>query len=262
MICAEFDRTKSAAVSGVYQYDTGQRLMMRGLPSPAELAGEDELLSGDLVTVQAQFSYAGDSQAEMRLAIWDEEKQAWMASVPDEYMTRSKDVHVYVYLYYGADAAGERAETAYEATFRPIGRPAPSGVVTESQLAQWTALKAEIEIALTRVETAASGAQEAAIGAAETAQTARQAAQQTRRAAEETQTERSGLVEAGCTAVRQTAVSGLNAGAAATASLSGGMLRIGAPRGASGAKGETGDTGPSDVQFSFDASTGTLTIET
>ena len=35
MIDAIFDRhSRSAAVSGIYQYDTGQRLRLRGLPSP------------------------------------------------------------------------------------------------------------------------------------------------------------------------------------------------------------------------------------
>lgn len=36
MIEASFgaERGSCAAVSGAYQYDTGQRLLMRGLPSP------------------------------------------------------------------------------------------------------------------------------------------------------------------------------------------------------------------------------------
>ena len=39
MIEANFEsRThKNAAIAGVYQYDTGQRLRMRGLPTPDEL---------------------------------------------------------------------------------------------------------------------------------------------------------------------------------------------------------------------------------
>lgn len=56
MIDAIFDRhSRSAAVSGVYQYDTGQRLRLRGLPSPDEMLERDTLLSGEEVTVQAQF---------------------------------------------------------------------------------------------------------------------------------------------------------------------------------------------------------------
>ena len=46
MIEASFEqgRGRSAAVSGAYQYDTGQRLRMYGLPGPDELAQRDELL--------------------------------------------------------------------------------------------------------------------------------------------------------------------------------------------------------------------------
>ena len=105
MIVASFDKNqnRTAAVSGAYQYDIGQRLVMHGLPSPSEMAGEDDLLSGDMVTVQAQFSYVGDSQSEMRIAMWDEERQAWLVGVPDEYLTRHREVHVYVFCYYGSN---------------------------------------------------------------------------------------------------------------------------------------------------------------
>ena len=62
MIEASFEqgRGRSAAVSGAYQYDTGQRIRMHGLPGPEELARRDEMLSGELVAVQAQFGYEGD----------------------------------------------------------------------------------------------------------------------------------------------------------------------------------------------------------
>lgn len=48
MIEANFEsRThKNAAIAGVYQYDTGQRLRMRGLPTPDELAEMDDFLAG------------------------------------------------------------------------------------------------------------------------------------------------------------------------------------------------------------------------
>ena len=64
MIHASFDDKshKSAAIAGIYQYDTGQRLKMHGLPSPKELAERDDFLSGDAVTVQAQYGFVGDSQ--------------------------------------------------------------------------------------------------------------------------------------------------------------------------------------------------------
>ena len=53
MIEASFEqgRGRSAAVSGAYQYDTGQRLRLRGLPSPSELLERDALLSGEAATV-------------------------------------------------------------------------------------------------------------------------------------------------------------------------------------------------------------------
>lgn len=262
MICAEFDRTKSAAVGGVYQYDTGQRLMMRGLPSPEELAKEDELLSGELVTMQAQFSYKGDSQSEMRLAMWDEKRGAWLVDVPDEYLTRNREVYVYVFCYYGSNEYGERGETAYEAVFRPISRPAPSGMVTEEQLAQWHGLKAEIEISLSKVETAIDHVQGAEDELNEAANAAKSAKQRAGEAADTANTAKSSLADAGRNSLAQGATTSLSAGAAATATLAGGRLTIGAPRGAAGAKGDTGETGPSDVSFSFDSTTGTLTITT
>ena len=98
MIEASFHSTQnhSAAVSGAYQYDTGQRLRMHGLPSPDELSGRDDFLSGDIVSVQAQYGYEGDTQTEARIALYDEETGTWVADIPDIYMTRRTPVHVYV----------------------------------------------------------------------------------------------------------------------------------------------------------------------
>ena len=260
MIEASFEtQSRSAAVSGAYQYDTGQRLAMYGLPSPLEMAGRDDLLSGDLVTVQAQFSYAGDSQADMRLAQWHEDRKVWLVEVPDEYLTRHRDVHVYVFVYYGADETGERAETQYEATFRPISRPAPSGTLTEGQLAQWATLKAEIEISLSKVNNAVTGAENAASGAQaseDAALTAKNEAYDAAKLAQDAMK----LMQA----LRAMPVStvDLSAGSEATATIKNGSLVLGVPKGANGAKGATGDTGPSDLTLSFDASTATLTITT
>lgn len=264
MIVASFDKTqnRTAAVSGAYQYDIGQRLVMHGLPSPSELAGEDDLLSGDLVTVQAQFSYVGDSQSEMRIATWDEDRLVWLVGVPDEYLTRHREVHVYVFCYYGSDETGERGETAYEATFRPISRPAPSGTVTEDQLRQWANLKAEIEISLSKVDAAVDNAQNASDALDESATAAKDAAQSANASATAAKNAKSNLAAAGKNSITQGATTNLSAGASATATLSSGKLTIGAPKGATGAKGETGATGPSDVSFSFASSTGTLTITT
>lgn len=254
-------------MSGAYQYDIGQRLVMHGLPSPQELAGRDDLLSGDLVTVQAQFSYKGDSQTEMRLAMWDEQRSVWMVDVPDEYLTRHRDVHVYVFCYYGADEIGERAETAYEATFCPISRPAPGGTVTEDQLHQWADLKAEIEISMSRVGNAIDNANQAAAdvdAAGDRAAAEAENAGNAARAANDAKAELSaagnkvGNADGGW--------KGLPAGTAATAELdltgAVGRLTIGAPKGATGNKGETGDTGPADVKFEYDSETGILTVTT
>lgn len=269
MIVASFDKTqnRTAAVSGAYQYDTGQRLVMHGLPSPSELAGEDDLLSGDLVTVQAQFSYKGDSQSDMRLAVWDEGRQVWLCDVPDEYLTRHRDVYVYVYCYYGSDEIGERGETAYEATFRPISRPAPSGTVTEEQLKQWADLKSEIEISMSKVQNAIDSANNAASDADAEGDRAAQEAENADAAAKAAKDVFDELADAtGDIVDSHKTVTSLPAGSDATASLDltgdVGMLNIGAPVGHAGPKGPTGDTGPADIKVEWDSGTATLTITT
>ena len=140
MITASFDERRSAAVAGAYQFDTGQRLRMFGLPTPGELAQRDDFLSGDMVTVQAQYGFVGDSQTEMRLCTFEEESGAWIAAVPDVYLMRHEDVHVYVYVSYGQTEETCRAKTCYEAVFRPISRPAPGDAVTPGQINAWDAL--------------------------------------------------------------------------------------------------------------------------
>lgn len=269
MIVASFNKeqNRTAAVSGAYQYDTGQRLVMHGLPSPSELAGEDDLLSGDLVTVQAQFSYKGDSQADMRLAMWDEERQVWLCDIPDEYLTRHRDVYVYVYCYYGADETSERGETMYEATFRPISRPAPGGTVTEDQLAQWTELKAEIEISMTKVDNAITGANNAASNADAEGNRAVSEAENANAAAQAAEYAKDKLDDAtGDLVNSEKIVTSLAAGSDATVSLDmtgeNGLLHIGAPMGNAGPKGEKGDTGPADIKVEFDTETKTLIITT
>ena len=65
MIAASVDaqRSREAAISGTYQYDTGQRIRMYGLPAPDELSQMDDFLSGDAVTVEVQFSFMQDAQS-------------------------------------------------------------------------------------------------------------------------------------------------------------------------------------------------------
>ena len=260
MIDAIFDRhSRSAAVSGVYQYDTGQRLRLRGLPSPDEMLERDTLLSGEAVTVQAQFGYEGDSQTEPRLAAWDDDLYAWLVDIPDAYLTRSETVRVFVEVYYGADENGARTKTMYEGVFKPISRPASNDTATDDQLAAWETLSAEVDLVLST----SGPAQQNAVSQAESAVLASNAAQTAADNAREAAWEAYGAEDAlsamgetlgGITVQTQT----LPPGSAATATLSGNVLTLGIPRGADGAKGETGDTGPADITLSF--SGGVLTI--
>ena len=260
MIDAIFDRhSRSAAVSGVYQYDTGQRLRLRGLPSPDEMLERDTLLSGEAVTVQAQFGYDGDSQTEPRLAAWDEDLYAWLVDIPDAYLTRSETVRVFVEVYYGADENGARTKTMYEGVFKPISRPASNDTATDDQMSAWSTLAAEVDLVLSTAGPAQQNAvsqAESAISAANTAQTA---AAHAREAAQEAKDAEDALAALGRTLGGMTVqTETLAAGSAATATLSGNVLTLGIPRGADGAKGETGDTGPADITLSF--SGGVLTI--
>ena len=260
MIDASFDRhSRSAAVSGIYQYDTGQRMRLRGLPSPEELLEKDALLSGEAVTVQAQFAYEGDSQTEPRLAAWDEDMQAWLVDIPDAYLTRSETVRVFVEVYYGEDENGGRTKTMYEGVFKPISRPASNDTATDDQLAAWETLAAEVDLVLSTAGPAQQNAvsqAESAISAGDTAQTA---AAHAREAAQEAKDAEDALAALGRTLGGMTVqTETLAAGSAATATLSGNMLTLGIPRGADGPKGETGDTGPADITLSF--SGGVLTI--
>lgn len=260
MIDAIFDRhSRSAAVSGVYQYDTGQRLRLRGLPSPDEMLERDALLSGEAVTVQAQFGYDGDSQTEPRLAAWDDDLYAWLVDIPDAYLTRSETVRVFVEVYYGADENGGRTKTMYEGVFKPISRPASNDTATDDQLEAWSTLDAEVDLVLSTAGPAQQNAVSQAESAIAAANTVQASADNAREAAWEAYGAEDALTALGETLGGMTVqTETLAAGSAATATLSGSVLTLGIPRGADGAKGETGDTGPADITLSF--SGGVLTI--
>lgn len=262
MIEASFEKSgeRSAAVSGAYQYDTGQRLRMHGLPSPQELAGRDEFLSGDMATMQVHFGLKGDSQTQARLALWEEKSGCWLTMIPDEYLQTAESVYAYIYVSYGLDEAGNgRTKTMYELVFRPIARPAPNNVATSEQWEAWAVKCGEMQMSIDALSTAEAGAQTAAQAADTAKQEAQTAAQSAQEAAEETNMQRERLDG------QQTRWKGMTvrtvslaAGTEATASLQGSVLTLGIPRGASGAKGETGDMGPADIALSI--ADGILTI--
>lgn len=258
MIHADFTGG-SAAISGAYQYDTGQRLRLSGLPSPEEMTDADDLLNADQVAVQVQFAYEGDSQAETRLAVWDDWRGVWVCDIPDEYLTRHAAVRVYVYVYYGSDDNGARAETAYEGVFTPRSRPAPSTTVTDEQLEAWAAMREEIEVVLSSAGAAKANAQTAATGAETSAQEAHEAADDADGAADDAQAAYTRLKTtaeafAGMPVYART----LAAGAAATAGVEGGAIVLGIPKGAKGDPGDPGAKGPADITLSF--ASGVLTI--
>ena len=261
MIEANFElRThKSAAIAGIYQYDTGQRLRMRGLPTPDELAEMDDFLTGDVATVQAQYGYAGDSQTETRIASYDEETGCWMADIPDVYLTRSSAVKVFVYVSYGATDGESRAKTCYEGSFTPISRPAPSTQVTPSQGNAWDALVTEINLTLSKINTAISEANAATEGAKTQTEATQKAVQ-----AANAQAQRLADMDIRAQAREY------GSGSTAQMADSGGklVLTLGIERGKPGAKGDKGDkgdrgdkgdTGPAGVTFSLSGTTLTIT---
>ena len=262
MIEASFERgeERSAAISGAYQYDTGQRLKMHGLPSPQELALKDEFLSGDIATMQVHFGLKGDSQTQARLALWEEESQCWLAMIPDEYLQTAESVYAYIYVSYGSDDAGNgRTKTMYELVFRPIGRPAPNNVVTDGQWEAWAVKKEEMQLTIDEMKAAGNVADAAAREAHEAAQTAQVAADtaQAAKAALREQLLRLEQMDMQWEKMTVRTVQ-LPAKSDATARLSGSILTLGLPRGEAGAKGETGDRGPADIELEMEG--GILTI--
>lgn len=280
MIDAHFDAAGSrmTSVSGVYQYDTGQRLRLRGIPAPAQLGAADDYIdtirdeAGNILadeartpTVQVHYGYAGDSQTEMRLAIWNAADEAWLADVPDEYLSSCEPVYLYVYVYHGETQEETRAKTMYHGVFTPIRRPAPNNMVTPEQLQAWTVMLEEIDAAAgiaqedtDKAKRAAEAAKKAAQDAAEPTQAALDAARQVSDALAALEG------EAGALGGMEIEVRALESGSAATAEIArsaeGTKLTLGIPSGADGARGEAGDTGPGDCTIVF--SDGALTITT
>lgn len=289
MIHASFDDRshKSAAIAGIYQYDTGQRLKMHGLPSPRELAERDDFLSGDAVTVQAQYGFVGDSQTETRMASYDEASGCWTADIPDIYLTRSSTVKVFVYVGYGAAEGAGRSKTCYEGSFTPVSRPAPGTQVTPEQTNAWDALVAEVNLTLAKMNTAVSGANAAAEtanvaasganAAAEAANTAagsaNSAAESARQAAEAANTAAAGANTQAAhlqNMVVQAATRDYGSGSTASLTDDGekkilslglerGMPGRDGAKGERGEKGDKGDTGTAGVTFQLVGTVLTIT---
>ena len=282
MIHASFDDRshKSAAIAGIYQYDTGQRLRMHGLPSPKELAERDDFLSGDAVTVQAQYGFVGDSQTETRMASYDEGSGCWTADIPDIYLTRSSTVKVFVYVGYGAAEGAGRSKTCYEGSFTPVSRPAPGTQVTPEQTNAWDELVAEVNLTLAKMNTAVSGANaaaetagtaakaadKAAGSASSAAESARQAAEAANTAAADANTQAAHLQSM----VVQAATREYGSGSTASLTDDGEkkILSLGLERGMpgrdgakgdKGEKGDKGDTGTAGVTFQLVGTVLTIT---
>lgn len=271
MINASFNsgKTRATAISGAYQYDTGQRLVMHGLPSPEEFSGEDDFLSGDLAVVEVHFSRVGDSQSEMRLGIWDVDRKVWMASVPDEYLSVSEEIQVHVYVSHGYEEEATRGRTMYEGVFTPIARPAPFGLTTPEQEAEWQEKEAEVELAIAACESATENAEAVVDSTNRAAQNAAKPTQEAEEAAVLTEAETEKLETEGKMWQRATfSVTALEPGTRATVDVTRKNdvphFAFGIPRGADGTPGATGDIGPSDVEFIMDGTTlviNTLTTE-
>lgn len=272
MIEAHFSKTQTqAAISGAYQYDTGQRLWLTGLPSPSEIERSGKMVEVGSATVQVHFSWTFEESAAISLAQWNSRYAAWVCSVPDEYFTRHAEVNVHVTIYYGekkyeeasaiseGEETGEivmtRMETEYEAVFIPRSRPAPYGIVTPEQAAAWESKKAEITLAKTDSTDAADAASTQAASTLAKAQEADEAAKDAQEAAQEAGAADRLAAGYAATPVRAEYIA---AGETAAAVLSEGTIVLYIPRGENGAQGEAGEDGPSDIEITF--SGGALSI--
>lgn len=246
MIHASFEseRRRTASVSGAYQYDTGQRIRLLGLPTPEEFAQMDDFLEGDVVTVQAQYSYKGEEQSESCLAAWDDAYGAWMADVPDKYLQRYTPVTVHVYVSYGKDEASEtlRAKTYYEATFTPISRPAPGGKVTPNQLSQWDRLVEEVNLKLADINNAIGEANDMKLDVEKVIKESQAATQTSITTTEEA------AKWGKATATAVTLDPGTDATVAVTDDGEKKIITYGIPRGEKGEQGPVGPIGPRGMQ--------------
>lgn len=289
MINASFDaaRGRQAAISRVYQYDTGQRLRLHGLPSQGEMTDMDELLydperfGGNrpvVASVLVQYGYEWSERTEDYAAI-PQEDGTWMVDIPDEFLKLTDPVHIYVYVFHGekkiyeGDGATQeddvyliRGRTMYEGVFTPIARPAPRNTATQAELEQWAARTGEngdVVAALSEAEAAieyARAQKEAALAAA-AALDPQNADVQVRpvllaqEAAQEAEEKLQALVSiAGrwekLLIETATLAPGASPDAAVTTANGKKKITLCLPKGDKGDKGDKGATGPADMTIS------------
>lgn len=237
MIETSFDEHRQGAISGVYQYDTGQQLRLHGLPSPEYLLSQEGVDTEDEITVKVQFSHDGDMQSGEQSAVYDVKTSSWNTRIPDFYLQDSLLVRVHVYVTVGA---GSR--TMYEATFTPTPRTAPPGVVTAEQSSMWDALVKEVNMAIASANTAAGSATAASATAKEAASKAETAIEQAGTATKKASDAADWIkgIKAKATDVLPEG----NATAKITEEDGKPLLTIGVPKGDKGDRGETGAEGP------------------
>lgn len=241
----------TAAICGAYQYDTGQRLILYGVPSPQELGEADDFLSGDLASVQVQYGYTGGAQTQMRLAEWNEMRGAWIASIPDSCLARHETVQVYVYVGHGADGAESRGKTMYTGVFLPMSRPAPEGTVTDDQTGRWKTLEVEVNLVLAEADTAKDSTKLRMEEAQAAAERARQAADRADTATQQVREVMEGMMQQEMRFGSLSVMTGNVISGSAAASLSGQRVTLLLPKGDKGEKGDPGADGPNDIVLSF-----------
>ena len=285
MINAYFDtaQSRATAISGVYQYDTGQRLRLLGLPSKGEIGLTDELIGTEMEepAVQVHFGYEGDPEVVVGVANTVPGDDAWYVDIPDEYFTKTEPVHVYVYVYFG-DAETERenedgeivketisrGRTVYEGVFTPISRPAANNTITPGILEAWEVLLGKISDATSLMDPAISNAKTNAAASLAAAENLKEPIKAVQEAAAKTQEATERLNDAGSewryARVSAESISSDNRRASVSVADEGDIrhFKFKIPRGEDGIDGAVGDTGPADILLEFNTNTDKLTITT
>lgn len=130
MIVVDFNHGQTNVMPSAmpYQWDRGQVLVMRGLPSAEG--------GSPWPSIEVHYGYKDEPNLYVRPAGYNPDRLYWVAEIPDSMFVRADPVYAYVYLHQGTDEENHliAAETAYTATWTPISRPAPPNIVTEDQV--------------------------------------------------------------------------------------------------------------------------------